>query len=72
MVVLYQNKIGIIYNVKTAKEDAILKLQPLVNFRNFHETRNCVDLNCSHENLKVNVMLDNKVRLHMNLSTRSL
>ena len=35
-----ENKIGITYKIRTSKDDVILKLEPLVNYRNFHQTKN--------------------------------
>ena len=64
-----ENKIGIVYKVKTAKEDVILKLQPLVNCRGFHETRNCYELSQDIDETAVNVHLNGHgLNLHMNVS----
>ena len=63
-----ENKIAITYKVKTDKDDIILRLQPLVNYRNIHETKNCYELSQSVQETSVNVMLDEKTTLHMNIS----
>ena len=63
-----ENKIAITYKVKNDKDDIILRLQPLVNYRNFHETKNCYELSQSVQETSVNVVLDGKTTLHMNIS----
>lgn len=63
-----ENKIGITYKIKTDKDDVYLRLQPLVNFRNFHQTKNCNFLNQSINENSVNVHLKNNINLHMKIS----
>lgn len=64
-----ENKIAISYKIKTDKDDVILKLQPLVNYRNFHETRKCYELTDEYEENRVNVNLNSHgLKLHMKIS----
>lgn len=63
-----ENKIGISYKIKTDKDDVLLRLQPLVNFRNFHQTNNCKELSQEINQNAVNVRLKNNINLHMIVS----
>lgn len=64
-----ENKIAIKYKIKTGKDEAVLKLQPLVNFRNFHETKNCFELLQDVKETSVNVHLNSHGNnLHMIIS----
>ena len=63
-----ENKIGITYKIKTDKDDVLLRLQPLVNFRSFHQTKNCPELQQEINENAVNVRLKNNINLHMIVS----
>ena len=63
-----ENKVAVTYKIKTDKDDAILKLQPLVNFRNFHETKNFHETVQEVNETAVNVELKNDIKLHMKVS----
>lgn len=63
-----ENKIGIIYKIKTDKDDVILKLQPLVNFRDFHQTKNSQDYEQEVNENAVNIRLKNDINLRMKIS----
>lgn len=63
-----ENKIAITYKIKTDKDDVILRLQPLVNYRNFHETKSCYELTQIVKDTAVNVKLNKEAILHMNIS----
>ena len=64
-----ENKIAISYKIKTDKEDVKLKLQPLINYRSFHETRNCYELESNFEGNSVNINLSSSgLKLHMKTS----
>lgn len=63
-----ENKIGIIYKIKTDKDDVLLRLQPLVNFRSFHQTKNCPELQQEINENAVNVRLKSNINLHMIVS----
>lgn len=63
-----ENKIAITYKIKTDKDDVILKLQPLVNFRSFHETKNFYEAPQDVNENAVNVTLKNNIKLHMKIS----
>lgn len=65
-----ENKIAVVYKVTTGKKDATLKVQPLVNYRSFHTTRNCYNLDTFVRDEAVNIKLTSKgLFLHMNAST---
>lgn len=63
-----ENKIGITYKIKTDKDDVLLRLQPLVNFRSFHQTKNCPELQQEINESAVNVRLKSNINLHMIVS----
>ena len=63
-----ENKIGVTYKIKTDKDDVLLRLQPLVNFRSFHQTKNCPELQQEINENAVNVRLKNNINLHMIVS----
>ena len=63
-----ENKIGITYKIKTDKDDVLLRLQPLVNFRSFHQTKNCPELQQEINENAVNVRLKSNINLHMIVS----
>ena len=63
-----ENKIGITYKIKTDKDDVLLRLQPLVNFRSFHQTKNCSELQQEINESAVNVRLKSNINLHMIVS----
>lgn len=63
-----ENKIGVTYKIKTDKDDVLLRLQPLVNFRSFHQTKNCPELQQEINENAVNVRLKSNINLHMIVS----
>lgn len=64
-----ENKIGIIYKIKTGKSGIRFNMQPFVNFRDFHKVRNCYSLNSEVQETAVNVELNSDgLKLHMNIS----
>jgi predicted glycogen debranching enzyme len=61
-----ENKIGIVYKIKTERSGIRFTVQPLINFRSFHEVRNCYSLNCTVNENAVNVELNSHgTRLHL-------
>ena len=61
-----ENKIAISYTIKTKTEDVTFKIQPLVNYRKFHDTRNCYNLEYNVKDTAVNVKLNSQGEtLHM-------
>lgn len=64
-----ENKIGVVYKIKSGKSGFRFVIQPIVNFRNFHEVRNCYSMDYSVNENAVNVELSSKgTRLHMIMS----
>lgn len=64
-----KNKIGVVYKIKTGKQGVRFIIQPLVNYRNFHEVRNCYSLPCKVSENAVNIELNSKhTTLHFILS----
>ena len=70
--------VGICYNVKNSNKKSILKLAPIVNFRDFHSmTTNCdfnitqqIEINRANKtNVKVVVDNNEKTPIYMNIST---
>ena len=65
-----ENKVAVVYKVKTKDDDIKFRIQPLVNFRGFHEIRRCTYLESSNKDNSVNVKLNSHdYYLHMNLSS---
>lgn len=61
-----ENKVAVSYTIKTSDYPATFKIQPLVNYRNFHSTRNCDYLDYTAKDLAVNVKLNSHgLVLHM-------
>lgn len=61
-----ENRIAVVYTIKAGDNDVTLRLQPLVNFRSFHETRRCASLDYNVKDLAVNVSLNSHgTVLHM-------
>ena len=61
-----ENKVAVSYTIKTRTEDVTFKVQPLVNFRKFHDTRNCYNLEDNVKDNAVDVKLNSQgVMLHM-------
>lgn len=64
-----ENKIAIVYKIVTGKDDAMIKLQPLVNYRNFHTIRNCFELEQNFDKTSVNINLNSHgTKLRMKIS----
>ncbi len=63
-----ENKIAITYQIKTDKEDVKLRLTPFVNYRSFHETRDCYELQEEVKENAVNVLLTHDTYLHLKVS----
>lgn len=63
-----ENKVSVVYKIKTGKNDIIFRLQPLVNFRKFHDVRRCYYLDSSFKENAVNIKLNShQYVLHMNV-----
>ena len=61
-----ENKIAVSYTIKTRTEDVTFRVQPLVNCRKFHDTRNCYNLEYNAKDTAVNVKLNSHgAMLHM-------
>lgn len=61
-----ENKVAVSYTIKTRYEDVTFKIQPLVNCRKFHDTRNCYNLEYNVKDTAVNVKLNSHgAMLHM-------
>ena len=61
-----ENKVAVHYSIRTGKEDISLEIRPLVNFRNFHELRNCFEMPSEYENTSINLALNSHgLTLHM-------
>ena len=65
-----ENKIAIVYKIRPGNNDITFRLQPLVNYRSFHTTRNCYNLEYDSNDTTVNVKLNShKDTLHMKTSS---
>ena len=61
-----ENKVAVSYTIKTRTEDVTFRIQPLVNCRKFHDTRNCYNLEYNVKDTAVNVKLNSHgATLHM-------
>lgn len=61
-----ENKVAVSYNIKPGNNDVTFKIQPLVNYRSFHDTRRCYYLEYNVKDLSVNVDLNSHgTKLHM-------
>lgn len=64
-----ENKVAVSYQIKTKNNEISFKIQPLVNFRSFHDVRRCYYLDAAHKDNAVNVKLNShEYLLHMNVS----
>lgn len=67
-----ENTVAVTYNIKTRDEGIVFKIQPLVNFRKFHDTRSCCFCEYTTKENAVNVELNSHgTCLHMNTSSGS-
>lgn len=60
-----ENKVAVSYTIKTTKEDITFRIQPLVNYRKFHDTRNCYELDYLARENAINIRLSSHTTLHM-------
>ena len=68
-----ENKVAVSYQIKTKNNEISFKIQPLVNFRSFHDVRRCYYLDAAHKDNAVNVKLNShEYLLHMNVSASGL
>ncbi len=64
-----ENKVVVLYTIMPGNNDVFFRIQPLVNFRDFHSTRNCYSLDYSVRENAVNVRLNSHWdMLHMKTS----
>ncbi len=65
-----ENKVAVSYTIKTRTEDVTFKIQPLVNYRKFHDIKNCYNLEYNVKDTAVNVKLNSHgTTLHMMTSS---
>ncbi|MBQ8298944.1 MAG: glycogen debranching enzyme family protein [Clostridia bacterium] len=60
-----ENKVAVSYTIKTRGEDITFRIQPLVNYRKFHDTRNCYELDYNARENAINIRLNSHTTLHM-------
>ena len=64
-----ENKVAISYHILAQKDDLVLELKPFVNYRSFHQTKNCFEMPQSFESTKVNIALNSHGDiLHMGIT----
>lgn len=63
-----ENKVAVSYTIKTGNNNVKFKLSPIINFRNFHETKDLYRDEQTIENNTVKVRLNSKHDLYMTIS----
>ena len=63
-----ENKIAVTYTIKTGNNNVKFKLSPIINFRNFHETKDLYRDEQTVEENKVKIRLNSKHNLYMAIS----
>lgn len=64
-----ENKLAVVYKIKTGKDDVTFRIQPLINYRSFHAVRSCSSMEYTIKDDAVNVVLNSHGDiLHMKTS----